>query len=88
MQVLASTIASDLKEANTAANAKAKELQQERLNLISVKIKEELQQDVQFEAKIQGERSVKKAVLTERSDKFTCLRQILYIENRFNQHQR
>jgi len=51
--VLASTIASDLKEANTAANAKAKELQQERLNLISIKIKEELQQDVQFEAKIQ-----------------------------------
>lgn len=52
--MLSETIGKDLKEANTAANAKAKELQQERLNLISIKIKEELQQDVHFEAKIQG----------------------------------
>ena len=57
--MLSETIGKDLKEANTAANAKAKELQQERLNLISIKIKEELQQDVHFEAKIQGKWAVK-----------------------------
>ncbi|KAF6039638.1 hypothetical protein EB796_002056 [Bugula neritina] len=49
--VLTETIAKDLAEATTAANAKAQELRQERLNLISVKIKEELQQDVSFEAR-------------------------------------
>jgi len=52
--VLTETIAKDLAEATTAANAKAQELRQERLNLISVKIKEELQQDVSFEARAEG----------------------------------
>ncbi|XP_067942320.1 axoneme-associated protein mst101(2)-like isoform X2 [Watersipora subatra] len=48
--VLTETISEDLKDATTAANAKAQELRQERLNLISVKVKEELQQEVTFEA--------------------------------------
>lgn len=43
-----------MKEATSTANAKAQELRQERLNLISIKIKEELQQDVKFEASAAG----------------------------------
>lgn len=40
-----------MKEASTLANAKGVELRQERLNLISIKIKEELNQDVTLEAR-------------------------------------
>jgi len=45
------TIENDYKEALLASKAKGVELQQERLDLISHKIKEELNQDVTFEAK-------------------------------------
>lgn len=51
VQVLSDTIARDLKEANKLMIAKGSELRQERLNLISVKIKEELHQDVTLEAR-------------------------------------
>lgn len=49
--MLNDTITKDLKEATKLTNAKALELRQERLNLISVKIKEELHQDVTLEAR-------------------------------------